>query len=424
MHKNKSMFSSKALEKLNTSRKTEAIINISCSWMWFLLCGLSIAIAAILYWEFFGTMADRVYGNGVIIQSGGIDAIVARGSGILEHLNIKEGSYITKNQIVGQIYNAESFFKISALKEEQNELINQLTEIIEGQEKLSTQKILAEKDKEKNILSLLLLMKENRDRINEIASINKKLRNSGAVSKVAYYDALDRMTQNESNVASTLIDRLNNLTTQYDVTWHHKESKIKLNRELLAKQREVILGLKSYYDATWLRANENGDVIEILKRVGEKVNEGDKIALVSNNTIDDLVLVAFIPLESGKKVKPGMSVYFSPGAFPASEYGYMVGVVVSTSQFPINQESIYSELKNSDLAKSITSKGLVMRIEVDFIPDPDSVSHIKWTSKNGRDAIIEPGMFGSLQINTEYRKPISYVIPYLREKILGIDKKK
>ena len=423
MNKKESMFSDKALDKLNSSRKTEAITNISCNWIWFLLCGLSIAITSIIYWGFFGTMVDKVNGHGVTIQSGGIDAIVAKGSGILEHLNITPESDVSKNQIVGQIYNAEYFFKTRKLEIEQKELVEQLSEIILGQEKLSHHKIITEKEKEKNVINLLELMKDNRKRTYELVEMQKKLSGVGASSKVNYYGALERMVQLESTVVSTVIQRLNHMSSQQDINWQHQESRIKLNRELLAKQQEIILALKSYYDATWLRANDNGMVIEILKRVGEHVNVGDKIALVSNNSINNLTLVAFIPLESGKKVKAGMSVYFSPGALPAADYGYMVGVVVSTSPFPVSQESIYSELKNADFAKAMTARGVLMRIEVEFIPDADSTSGVKWTSKNGRNATIEPGMFGTLQINTEFRKPISYVIPYLREKMFRLDKK-
>ena len=118
-----------------------------------------------------------------------------------------------------------------------------------------------------------------------------------------------------------------------------------------------------------------------------------------------------------------MSVYFSPSALRAADYGYIKGIVASVSLFPVSYESISAELKNSDFAKTLTQGGTVMRVEVDFLPSDQTRSGLQWTSRNGAQATVEPGMVGALLINTEYRRPISYILPYLREHVFGIGKK-
>ena len=61
-----------------------------------------------------------------------------------------------------------------------------------------------------------------------------------------------------------------------------------------------------------------------------------------------------------------------------------------------------------------------MRVEVDFLPSDQTRSGLQWISRNGMAATVETGMVGSLLINTEYRRPISYILPYLREHLFGI----
>lgn len=117
-----------------------------------------------------------------------------------------------------------------------------------------------------------------------------------------------------------------------------------------------------------------------------------------------------------------MSVYFSPSALRAADYGYIKGLVASVSLFPVSRESITAELKNRDFAEALTRNGAVMRVEVDFFPDKRTRSGLQWTSRNGEDATVETGMVGSLLINTEYRRPVSYILPYLREHLFGIGK--
>ena len=109
-------------------------------------------------------------------------------------------------------------------------------------------------------------------------------------------------------------------------------------------------------------------------------------------------------------------------ALRAAEYGYIKGIVASVSLFPVSCESIRAELKNRDFANALTQGGTVMRVEVDFLPSDQTRSGLQWTSRNGAEATVETGMVGSLLINTDYRRPVSYILPYLREHLFGIGK--
>ena len=160
--------------------------------------------------------------------------------------------------------------------------------------------------------------------------------------------------------------------------------------------------------------------MELLKGPGDAVKAGDTIALLSRSEQKFRKVIAFVPIEIGKKVKPGMSAYFAPGSLKPQDYGYVRGVVRETSQFAVNSDSIVTELKNRDFAAAVSRSGVQARLVIELLPDRKTVSGLKWTSRNGAGAMVDSGTVGQVIINTEYRSPISYVIPFFREKVFGI----
>ena len=115
-------FSEFFLLKKNDNSEPDVISNVTSPWMWGVLLGITICLAAVIYWGFFGTLVDSVAGTGVVIRSQGITSITARTSGTIEYLDIKPGSVIIPTQILGRIYNPEVFFNIHKLQVEQREL--------------------------------------------------------------------------------------------------------------------------------------------------------------------------------------------------------------------------------------------------------------------------------------------------------------
>lgn len=166
---------------------------------------------------------------------------------------------------------------------------------------------------------------------------------------------------------------------------------------------------------TLVTSNSKGRVIEVLKEEGGYVTVGEKIALTVPEENKGVYLVAYIPAYKSKNIKNGMSAFFSPATAPYSEYGYMKAVVRQVGENPVNEESIGAELMNKSLVRQVNSLGPVIKVVLELIPDQNTYSGYKWTSKKGWKNHIEFGMIGEVIITTSYRTPASYVIPALRE---------
>ena len=93
----KHLFSEKALENLESGRQRELLNNTVSFWNWFSLAALTFFLAAALYWGFFGTMTENVRGLGITV-SGGIEAITARSSGLIQSLTIAPGEHVIRGR--------------------------------------------------------------------------------------------------------------------------------------------------------------------------------------------------------------------------------------------------------------------------------------------------------------------------------------
>ena len=170
-----------------------------------------------------------------------------------------------------------------------------------------------------------------------------------------------------------------------------------LSQKLLQKKEKFEFDRKEFGEKYWIHSSYEGEVVELLKNVGEYVKIGDKIAIVSPTKNYRLYIVAYIPFEYAQRVKNGMKAYFSR-------------IVRSTNNLPISPEAIESELMNKSLQNMIIGTNIVVRVELEMVPDKDSKNGYGWTSRQGFNQAISRGMVGTVVIDTSYKSPLSLVI--------------
>lgn len=93
----------------------------------------------------------------------------------------------------------------------------------------------------------------------------------------------------------------------------------------------------------------------------------------------------------------------------------MLGTVADVSEFPLSFEAVRALIQNDELAKSFMHAGPPFMVRVTLHPDADSISGYRWTSRRGDALPISSGIPTTAEIVTELRRPISMVLPALRE---------
>ncbi len=218
----------------------------------------------------------------------------------------------------------------------------------------------------------------------------------------------------ESNLLFTKRDELNLKLASVDPS--SPEAKI-LQRDLESIKSRINF-LKQYTDdVSYIRVGATGTIIELLKESGIFVKAGERVALIASSKSNGIYLVAFVPAKSSRNIRAGMRAFFSPSAAPASRYGYVNAVVRDVSDMPINRETILRELMNESLTELLAGDQAMIRVVLELVPNEDSLSGYSWTGGRDYEFPISSGMVGEVIINTEYRAPLSYLLPSFKKSL-------
>lgn len=164
-----------------------------------------------------------------------------------------------------------------------------------------------------------------------------------------------------------------------------------------------------------------GRVLEIRAAAGTVINAGSPIISLgppSRQTSDLLEAMIYVPAEEGKKIRPNMRVELTPSTVERAEAGFIPGRVVSVSEFPVALEGMRKTLGSESLAEALVTDEAMIEIRALLESDPTSTSGYRWSSKDPQ-IVIENGTLSTVQIITEERRPISLILPWLKQTVSG-----
>ena len=168
-------------------------------------------------------------------------------------------------------------------------------------------------------------------------------------------------------------------------------------------------------------ANSSGVVMEIPLRKGDYIQPGTTIAVIDTADVDmPIEALVYFSGTDGKKLKPGMKIGLVPSTVKQEEYGYIVGIIMEVSAFPVSDNYLHASLQNTALVNTFRQIMNPIEVKVSIVPDPQSFSGYKWSSSNGPQQKIGSGFMCDASVITESRRPVSILIPWIRNKALGI----
>ncbi|HYU36279.1 MAG TPA: NHLP bacteriocin system secretion protein, partial [Thermoanaerobaculia bacterium] len=101
------------------------------------------------------------------------------------------------------------------------------------------------------------------------------------------------------------------------------------------------------------------------------------------------------------------------------EYGSILGEVTWAAEFPATQLGMNRQLRNEALVAKLMEAGPLIEVDVKLMRDAATPTGYRWSSSRGPNLKISSGTLTSGSIIVKEDRPISLVIPTLREK-LGI----
>lgn len=94
------IFRKSLLEKLSSPEQLDKTIVITPPAFWVALSGAGIIIAAALVWSVFGRLPVNVEAQGIYVNKGGTYNVYSTVGGIVRQVEVKEGDYVKKGDVI------------------------------------------------------------------------------------------------------------------------------------------------------------------------------------------------------------------------------------------------------------------------------------------------------------------------------------
>jgi len=189
--------------------------------------------------------------------------------------------------------------------------------------------------------------------------------------------------------------------------------------ELAENRREVVERIYQYDSKEYqqnvieeIKSDYNGIVDRLFVRRGNVINSGTPICTLRlTQNRDDLTGVLYIPVDKGKRVKPGQTIQLAPNGVDVSLSGSLIGIVRKVSEYPVSLQDVEHTLGNPQLSQMIMASGggAVIEVTFDLVKDENSESGYLWTSFVGEHKEINAGSFCTGSIIIDRRPPIEKV---------------
>lgn len=370
------------------SKDFERLMHVTSFRSWVALCAVAILLAGVIVWSIFGSLPERIEGNGVLQTEAGTQQITAAGEGILVELKLRPGDQVAAGQIVGTLRAAhvtEASRAARARYDEEARRHAQLDQseqsiIVSLQVELRRKRALV-KDKE----AALVRQREN---------LAKQIVTQGTVdaAKFELDSAISEVTDAEMRIRS----RQENISTSRA---NVEEARISFARTLgtakeVAQVKSAVVGKVTY----------------IHRKPGDAVYTGQPIADVQSSAGGiALEVVAYIPARNGKRVLPGQSVRLSVAGVPPEEFGYLQGEVKTVSDYPVSAVVAQRILKEEAVREAS------YEVKIRPTATAGSSTSYTWLGGPGKDEHVRAGTTVVVSVQVSERRPITLVLPLNRE---------
>ncbi len=353
-----------ALDKLSSPEQLDKMIKIISPSFWIAAIGGGGIIIAAIIWSVFGRLPVNVSANGILMGESGIHTVAANTGGVVDQILVRDGDLVKKGQEIARI-------DTSNYEDEMQSLIDRKKEV----EAVTF-------ESEKDVVTV-----DNKPLIDI-----KAQKMAGEAS----------FAQNEKE-----LEKLNAaLKMQFDSA---KAAALdQLDREIEKYNKQMQEGA--------INSTHDGYVSGLNIVEGNMVQQGTTVCRIASAE-DDQIVVCYVHVAEGKKIKPGMQVVIYPTTVSRQEYGHMEGTVTTVTGYVTSQEEIQNQLGDTSLTQAFIKDGPVVSVNVDIKKDEGTISGYWWSSQKGAAVDVDEGTLVSTDIVIEEKAPITMLIPLLKEQL-------
>lgn len=377
MQGNEQLLRKASIERLSSPEQLDMIMRVTSPKGWIALAAVGTLVVTGIVWSMIFDLSVKVDGRGYMVRGESVREIQALTGGAVIAVEIQSGQVIEPGTIVARL------------------------SVPDLENRLATAKLLLADLESSNasttsdMSSIQAGLRAQLGRLQEDRKKKAELVQRGLLTGASLAAIDQQITSIQTSLLQSQIGRSDRGTSVEGKRLEVKELEAKLANE------------------TVVRSPFSGRVVSIRAGVGQQVRPGDPMVNLEAEK-EPLRIIAFIPIASGKKVLAQQEVRIAPSFVKPEDFGYMLGRVVSVSTLPATPEEIQRIVANDRLAKEFIEL-TPFQVVVEPLSEPRNPSGFKWTSSSGPPLEVGSGTDCTVQIVVEKRKPISYVIPTVKQ---------
>jgi HlyD family secretion protein len=377
VHGNEQLLRKASVERLSSPEQLDMIMRVTSPKGWIALAAVGALVLSGIVWSLVFDMAVKVDGRGYMVRGESVREVQALAGGAVVAVAVQSGQVIEPGTVVARL----------SLPDLENKLATARLLLAD----LETSTASATSD----MASIQAGLRAQLGRLQEDRRKKAELVQRGLLTGAALAAIDQQITSIQTSLLQSQIGRGDRGMSV--------ESK-----RLEVKELEA----KLVHDSV-VRSPFGGRVVSIRAGVGQQLKPGDPVVNLEAER-EPLRIIAFVPIASGKKVAVDQEARIAPSFVKPEDYGFMLGRVVSVSTLPATPEEIQRIVANDRLAKEFIDLTPFQVVIEPFI-EAKNPSGFKWTSSSGPPLEVGSGTDCTVQVVVETRKPISYVIPTVKQ---------
>ncbi|MFM7652587.1 MAG: NHLP bacteriocin system secretion protein [Vulcanococcus sp.] len=382
------------------------------------LLALGGVVACTVGWILFWPVPTEVVGRGVMIVPGGAKVIDARAAGQILEIPVKVGEQVRAGQPLIRLY-------LPVLEQELRRQERDLAELIainadldrrDGR-RLDTARRVRD-------TALRKLEREGQRLAGLRRTYNQKVADFRLLARQEVVAPLaeevvateDRATQLDVAIENLRIgekdalDGFEKVKLEIDTEQQRRRYRIDDSRRAINVTRARLA-----YEGT-LVADRAGQLLDLQVVRGQTVKPGQRLGTLGGKLGDRLQAVAYFAPADARRLPPRLPVEVVPDWNERGRFGGLQGRVQRVSVLPATREDVDTTMGNPQLAEALVKNGPVMRTEIVLDPGERSFDGFRWTLSRGSSVFpIREGLTLKAHGYVEWRTPLSYVLPVLRD---------
>ncbi|MEM7586093.1 MAG: NHLP bacteriocin system secretion protein [Acidobacteriota bacterium] len=412
------LFRKAALEKLSSPEQLDVLMRVTTPKGWLALTALGCVLALVVAWGIFGSIATRVDGRGILLRGEAVLDVTASSSGRLAEILVAPGDVIEEGQVIATIRQEVLGIQINNLRETVAELEGQDREqrTRESANLELSRRALAEEraSQESAITDQQTLIGELEKKI----VVQEELVGKGLITENTLLGTRQQLAAAQQAITRSQV-RIAQISSE-ETALERQVQQLqtgRLNRidDLRRQLEEQEMKLASSIE---VRSPYAGRVLELMTDAGNLVGPGARM-LTLEALGQEVEGILYVPAGDGKKVRPGMEVRISPSTVKVEEYGFILGEVISVSEFPVTPEGLRRVLRNETLLSELGGDAAPIEVVARLGVDPSTPSGYRWSSSTGPPTQVFSGTICTASVVVESRRPIELVLPKIRQ-ALGV----